>query len=140
MQTVIELVLALSVHDKASRGHSERVRVFTDLLADELKVPAAGRDRLRWAALLHDIGKLEVPTAILNKPGKPTEEEWADAAPAPRGGGAAGGSAAALAGRVGLAVEQHHERFDGTGYPHQLKRRARSRWRRASSPSPTSTR
>ena len=37
MQTIIELVLALSVHDKASRGHSERVRVFTDLLATELK-------------------------------------------------------------------------------------------------------
>ncbi|HWW08779.1 MAG TPA: HD domain-containing phosphohydrolase, partial [Candidatus Acidoferrales bacterium] len=76
MQAVIELVLALSVHDKGTRGHSERVRVFTDLLADELKIDDAGRARLRWAALLHDVGKLEVPTTILNKAGKPDAAEW----------------------------------------------------------------
>nr|MDQ2955656.1 DEAD/DEAH box helicase [Actinomycetota bacterium] len=77
MRAILELVLALSVHDRASRGHSERVRVFTDMISDELKLPDAARARLRWAALLHDIGKLEVPADILNKPSKPTDEEWA---------------------------------------------------------------
>jgi HD domain len=120
-QTVIELVLALSVHDKASRGHSERVRVFTDLLADELKVPAAGRHRLRWAALLHDIGKLEVPTTILNKPGKPSEEEWATLHRHPEEGARLVAPLLPWLGDWGKAVEQHHERYDGTGYPHQLK-------------------
>ncbi|HSP65147.1 MAG TPA: HD-GYP domain-containing protein [Candidatus Deferrimicrobium sp.] len=121
MQSIIELVLALSVHDKASRGHSERVRVFTDLLADELKVPESGRNRLRWAALLHDIGKLEVPATILNKPAAPSDEEWATLHRHPEEGARLVGPLLPWLGEWGLAVEQHHERFDGTGYPHQLK-------------------
>jgi hypothetical protein len=121
MQSIIELVLALSVHDKASRGHSERVRVFTDLLADELKVPDSGRNRLRWAALLHDIGKLEVPATLLNKPAAPTAEEWATLHRHPEEGARLVSPLLPWLGEWGLAVEQHHERYDGTGYPHQLK-------------------
>jgi HD domain len=121
MQTVIELVLALSVHDRASRGHSERVRVFTDLLADELKIPESGRNRLRWAALLHDIGKLEVAPTILNKAAAPSEEEWAVLHRHPEEGARLVAPLLPWLGEWGLAVEQHHERFDGTGYPHRLR-------------------
>jgi hypothetical protein len=121
LQTVIELVLALSVHDRASRGHSERVRVFTDLLADELKVPESGRNRLRWAALLHDIGKLEVSPAILNKPAKPSAEEWAVLHRHPEEGARLVAPLLPWLAEWGLAVEQHHERFDGTGYPRGLR-------------------
>lgn len=120
MQSVIELVLALSVHDRSTRGHSERVRVFTDLLADELKVDRAGRGRLRWAALLHDIGKLEVPTSILNKPGKPDADEWAVLHRHPAEGARLIEPLMPWLGEWGLAVAQHHERFDGTGYPNRL--------------------
>ncbi|GAC1579516.1 MAG: hypothetical protein NVS3B18_13190 [Candidatus Dormibacteria bacterium] len=123
MQTIIELVLALSVHDKASRGHSERVRVFTDLLAAELKIPESGRNRLRWAALLHDIGKLEVKPAILNKRGAPTEEEWAMLHRHPEDGARLVAPLLPWLGKWGAAVAQHHERYDGTGYPHRLKGR-----------------
>ena len=121
MQTVVELVLALSVYDPASRGHSERVRVFTDLLTKELKIPESGRNRLRWAALLHDIGKLEVPPAILKKPGKPTEEEWISLHRHPEEGARLVAPLLPWLGEWGLAVVQHHERFDGTGYPNRLK-------------------
>jgi len=121
LQTVIELVLALSVHDRASRGHSERVRVFTDLLADELKLPESDRNRLRWAALLHDIGKLEVSPAILNKPAKPSEDEWAVLHRHPEEGARLVAPLLPWLAEWGLAVEQHHERFDGTGYPRGLR-------------------
>lgn len=121
MQSVIELVLALSVHDKATRGHSERVRVFADLIADELKIDAAGQARLRWAALLHDVGKLEVPVSLLNKPGAPDAEEWKVLHRHPEEGAQLVAPLLPWLGEWGRAVVEHHERYDGTGYPHQLK-------------------
>jgi len=75
-ERTLVLVTALSAHDRHTRGHTERVRVFTDLLADELRLPEQDRDRLRWAALLHDIGQMSVPARLLNKSGKPTASEW----------------------------------------------------------------
>src|SRR4051812_2623481 len=75
-QYLLELVGALNVHDRRTRGHAERVRAYSDLLAEELKLPDEDRDRLHWAALLHDIGKIAVPQHILNKQGAPDDEEW----------------------------------------------------------------
>ena len=121
MQTVVELVLALSVHDEGTRGHSERVRVFADLIADELKIDRAGQARLRWAALLHDVGKLEVPKKLLNKPGRPDDEEWKVLHRHPEEGARLVAPLIPWLGEWGRAVVEHHERYDGTGYPHRLK-------------------
>src|SRR4051794_9060336 len=72
---ILELVGALGVHDRATRGHAERVRAYADLLGFELGLTEDERDRLRWAALLHDVGKIAVPGEILNKTGKPDDDE-----------------------------------------------------------------
>jgi hypothetical protein len=121
LATVIELVLALNVHDRASRGHSERVRVFTDLLTTELRLPEEDRARLRWAALLHDVGKLEVPASLLNKPSAPDEAEWIVLRRHPDDGARMIAPLLPWLGEWGAAVVQHHERYDGTGYPRGLK-------------------
>ena len=121
LETVVELVLALSVHDRATRGHSERVRVFTDLIADELKLSPEARDRLRWASLLHDIGKLEVPAATLNKQASLSGDEWATIHRHPAVGARIVAPLLPWLDVWGLAVEQHHERFDGAGYPRRLR-------------------
>ena len=64
-QELLGLVAALDNHDARTRGHSDRVRAYSQMIAEEMKLGDAKEvDRLNWAALLHDIGKLEVPTEI----------------------------------------------------------------------------
>lgn len=117
---LIALLAGLAAHDPRTRGHCERVRAYNDLLAEELGLPEADRDRLRWAALIHDIGKLKVSRRVLNKPGTLTDREWEEVRAHPIRGAEI---AAPLAGWLGpwvLAISQHHEHWDGTGYPQGL--------------------
>jgi HD-GYP domain-containing protein (c-di-GMP phosphodiesterase class II) len=101
-------------------GHSERVTLFTDLIAEQLGVSDARRRWLKRAALLHDIGKLGVSNTILDKAGKLDAEEWvamkmhAAHTETILSRIAAFGDLAAIAGA-------HHERLDGKGYPHGLR-------------------
>jgi putative nucleotidyltransferase with HDIG domain len=119
-EQILALVAALSAHDRKTRGHSERVRAFTDLAAGELKLGEADRDRLRWAALLHDIGKLRVPARILNKAGRPDAREWETLQGHPIAGARIAAPLLPWLGPWGNAIEQHHERFGGGGYPRSL--------------------
>jgi HD-GYP domain-containing protein (c-di-GMP phosphodiesterase class II) len=117
---ILGLLTALSAHDKRTRGHSERVRVFTDVLAAELHLPEAARDRLRWAALLHDLGKVRVPSNVLNKPAELKADEWEMIRRHPDAGAALAGPLMEWLGEWGAAISEHHERFDGMGYPRGL--------------------
>jgi hypothetical protein len=114
------LILSLGVHDRKTRGHSERVRVLADMLAEKAGVPKGERDRFRWSALLHDIGKISVPARILNKPDRPDLREWAVLRRHPSEGARIAGPLLAWLGPWAGAIEHHHERYDGKGYPHGL--------------------
>lgn len=120
-EQAIVLVDQLSKHERLTRGHTERVRAHADLLGQQLGLDDEDLNRLRWGALLHDVGKLKVPAEILSKPGAPTDEEWAVLRTH------AGHATSMLKpfepwlGEWLLAASQHHERWDGTGYPLGLK-------------------
>ena len=76
-ETVQLLIRALEQKDPYTAGHAERVAVYAGYIGEELDFMPARMERLRFAALMHDIGKLVVPNQLLNKPGKLTEEEFA---------------------------------------------------------------
>ena len=119
-----ELILALSAalgrHDRKTRGHSERVRAYVDMIAEELGLPQGDRDRLRWAALLHDVGKLEVDAEILNKDGVLNHEEWHAIQQHPIHGLKLIAPIVPWMGEWAQTIEHHHEQYDGSGYPYGL--------------------
>ena len=116
-EILLHLVGALDVHDRLTRGHAERVRAYSYSLGRELGLATDDLDRLNWAALLHDIGKLEVSSEILNKPGRPTADEWEQIRAHPLNGEALVEPLREWLGTWADAVGYHHERWDGEGYP-----------------------
>jgi HD-GYP domain-containing protein (c-di-GMP phosphodiesterase class II) len=119
-QQLVLLATAIGDHDRRTRGHSERVRLFADLVAVELGLGAAERSKLQWAALIHDIGKITVPAEILNKKGAPTKREWEILRTHPANGEALAAPVAPWLGEWVHAIGGHHEKWDGTGYPRGL--------------------
>jgi hypothetical protein len=120
---MLEMVAALGLHDRLTRGHCERVRAYTDLVIDELDIPSRDASLLRWAALLHDVGKLRVPREILSSSGRPSEEEWVLLKTHPDEGMALTDPLADWLGDWRRTVGEHHERWDGGGYPNGLAAR-----------------
>lgn len=112
------LMNVMAVDDPASRQHSQRVMAYASLLGEQLALPADARDNLVLAAVLHDIGKIGVPKAILNKPGAFTREERLQMEQHAVYG-------YKLLQKIGFSghlfnlaevAGSHHERFDGGGY------------------------
>lgn len=100
-------------------GHSDRVALFTDLIAEEMGVGFEARRLLKRAALLHDIGKLGVSNSVLDKPGKLDDEEWLQM----RRHSELSEHILATIGAfsdAALIGGAHHERLDGKGYPRGL--------------------
>lgn len=100
-------------------GHSERVALYTDLIAWQLELPMQRRRWLRRGALLHDIGKLGVSNTILDKPGKLDDEEWRQVQNHARFTEEILSRISAFA-ELSRVAGAHHERMDGKGYPHGL--------------------
>jgi hypothetical protein len=118
---LLTLVSALSDHDRLTRGHSERVRGYAVMIGAELGLSEHELDQLNWAALLHDIGKLEVSVDILNKPGRPDEDEWQQLKRHPLYGERFVEPMRPWLGEWADAVGYHHERWDGKGYPRGIE-------------------
>jgi len=120
LQTVMSLANSIEAKDPYTRGHCQRVMEISCELARAVGLSEDDIDDLRYAAILHDIGKIGISAAILNKQGKLTNEEFDEIKKHP-----------AIAYNIlkdidflknGLdGILQHHERYDGKGYPNGLK-------------------
>lgn len=114
--TLKALTTALETRDQETHGHSERVVTYSLRLGHEYGLNREQMKALEFGSLLHDIGKIGVPDSILRKPGKLTDEEWVLMREHPSHGQQilSGIEFLQSAARV---VAQHHEKWDGTGYP-----------------------
>lgn len=119
METVRALATAIDAKDNYTSGHSERVGWLARLVGEALALPPGELQMLGWAGLLHDVGKIGVPEHILNKPGRLTDEEFAEIKKHPQIGYDVLKPVTHF-GPVLDAVLYHHENHDGSGYPKGL--------------------
>ncbi len=113
------LARAVDAKSTWTAGHTERVTALTLEIAKVMGLPSNEMEILQRAAYLHDIGKIGIPVAILDKPGKLTDEEFNIIKDHPSIGAKILEPIEAYEDIVPI-VEQHHERFDGKGYPNGL--------------------
>ncbi len=119
--TLVALTHALDARDKETEGHSRRVVEYTRLLAEQMGVGGSDLKVLCHGALLHDIGKIGVPDAILHKPGPLTDAEWEVMRRHPEIGALMIEDVEYLS-EARRILLHHHERWDGHGYPLGLHR------------------
>jgi diguanylate cyclase (GGDEF)-like protein len=119
LATVVNLAEALDIRDSGTASHSQAVGRYAGLMAEELDLPEDRVERVRLAGILHDVGKIGICDAVLNKPGPLDDEEWQELRTHPE-------IAARLLSRPEFDdlrswILAHHERPDGDGYPNGLK-------------------
>ena len=116
VRSIDALIKALEAKDLYTRGHSQRVTIYSVAIAREMGLPADEIENLRRAAMLHDLGKIGVREVVLNKPGRLTGEEFEEIVRHPE-------TATRILEPIPFfqpllpAILHHHERFDGRGYP-----------------------
>jgi len=122
LQGIVKGVIAtLELKDPYTRGHSERVASYALLLAKEFgEFSKEEQKSFYYACLLHDIGKVHIPDQILMKPGKLTKEEFEIIKSHPGVGAEAVKNVEGIKDCI-CVIRSHHERWDGNGYPEQLK-------------------
>lgn len=118
--TVQALAKAIEVKDPYTRGHSERVTTYALMIAEALGLDEREKQKLKYAATLHDIGKIGIAGRVLNKPGALTEEEYTHVKTHPLLGDSIVEPVEFLQ-EPRPIILHHHERYDGKGYPDGLK-------------------
>jgi putative nucleotidyltransferase with HDIG domain len=122
LEGIVKGVIAtLELKDPYTRGHSERVAKYALMFANEIgKFSSEEQKSFYYACLLHDIGKVNIPDQILMKPGKLTNEEFEIIKTHPVVGAEAVKNVEGIKNSI-YVIRSHHERWDGKGYPDQLK-------------------
>jgi HD-GYP domain-containing protein (c-di-GMP phosphodiesterase class II) len=118
-QALFGLAEAIEAKDPYTKGHCGRVAAFSIILAREAGYPTSGLESLEFGAFLHDIGKIGIRDAVLLKPGPLDEPEWEHMRQHPVIGHGIAAEIEILR-PIMPAVRNHHERWDGSGYPDKM--------------------
>lgn len=110
----------LEAKDSHTGSHCNRMLQYAMLIAERLDLSAEEKEKLQYAAMLHDIGKIGIPESILQKPGKLTDEEYRIMKKHPLIGADILGRTSFLK-PIAHLIRTHHERPDGKGYPDSIK-------------------
>ena len=119
-QMAAALIEAVEAKDPYTRGHSERVHLLSMRLGQGLRLRNDEMENLHWGSLLHDVGKIGIPDAVLCKPGRLTSDEYTFIKVHPERSYEILRHVDRLKGAIDGA-RHHQEKFDGTGYPHGLR-------------------
>lgn len=120
LETVLALAKTIEARDQYTGGHAQRVTDLAERLARSLRLDEKDVQNIRWAALLHDIGKIGIADDILHRPGPLSAEEWEMMRQHPDIGAEIILMVSNLT-EVAELVRNHHEQFDGSGYPRGLR-------------------
>jgi diguanylate cyclase (GGDEF)-like protein/putative nucleotidyltransferase with HDIG domain len=120
VETVTSLAFAIDAKDQYTQGHSQKVSAYARLIAQALGMSPEEVEEVRLAALLHDIGKVGIPEAILNKSGPLDALEWETMKTHAELGAKILEPLQPMS-RIRLMVRHHHEFYDGSGYPDRLE-------------------
>lgn len=122
LDTVLRLSVAAEYKDHDTANHIRRMAQYSAVIAEELGLDAQQVETLRCAAPMHDVGKIGVPEAILQKPGKLTQQEYDEMKRhTEMGASIFEGADAPVLRMSGTIAMTHHEKYDGTGYPRGLR-------------------
>ncbi len=114
------LITIINSKDRYTYGHVERVVIYSKLFAEHLGLSNADKNTLIYGAYMHDLGKINIPEEVLNKQMPLTDEEWALIEAHPENGVKIVEPVNTLQDTIPI-IMHHHERYDGTGYPSNLK-------------------
>lgn len=120
INVVKSFVYTIEAKDLYTRGHSERVNHYAMLIAEKMRLDDKTIEKLNWASILHDIGKIGIPESLLNKQGPLNDEEYGVVKSHPEKGFNILKPLQQLAGSL-PGILHHHERIDGKGYPKKLR-------------------
>lgn len=120
LQMVHTLANTIDAKDSYTNGHSTRVAEYSVMLAEKMGYTGERLERVQFAALLHDIGKIGVPVEIINKPARLTDEEYEIIKTHPVIGANILKEITEIP-DISIGARYHHERYDGKGYPDHLK-------------------
>ena len=120
ISSIKTLIAVINAKDRYTYGHVERVVFYCALFAEKLDFSEEEKNKLIFAAYLHDIGKINIPESILMKTDPLTREEWELLRSHPQKAEEIIRNIASLQDMIPIVL-QHHERYDGSGYPYGLK-------------------